>query len=154
PRAETCAALAQLVRAPVCGAGGPQFNPERLYHSPQRNRPGDSAKGDDDDMASPAWDPQQYNRFERQRDRAALDLLSQLPDDLSPREIWDLGCGTGQHAALLKRRWPQAEVHGLDSSAAMLEQARGLPDDIDWVHASLEAWSPRRPVDLILANAS
>ena len=27
------AALAQLVRAPVCGAGGPWFEPKRLYHS-------------------------------------------------------------------------------------------------------------------------
>ena len=105
-------------------------------------------------MTSPAWDPQQYNRFERQRDRAAIDLLSQLPDDLDPHEIWDIGCGTGQHAALLKRRWPDARVHGLDSSAAMLEQARGLPDDVDWVQGDLEAWKPAAPVDLILANAS
>lgn len=105
-------------------------------------------------MTSPAWDPQQYNRFERQRDRAAIDLLSQLPDDLEPHEIWDIGCGTGQHAALLKRRWPDARVHGLDSSAAMLEQARGLPDDVDWVQGDLEAWKPAAPVDLILANAS
>lgn len=105
-------------------------------------------------MTSPAWDPQQYNRFERQRDRAAIDLLSQLPDDLDPHEVWDIGCGTGQHAALLKRRWPDARVHGLDSSAAMLEQARGLPDDVDWVQGDLEAWKPAAPVDLILANAS
>ncbi|AYG95435.1 methyltransferase domain-containing protein [Brevundimonas naejangsanensis] len=105
-------------------------------------------------MTSPAWDPQQYNRFERQRDRAALDLLGRLPDDLDPHEVWDVGCGTGQHAALLKRRWPQARVHGLDSSAAMLEQARGLPDAVDWVQADLEVWAPERPVDLLLANAS
>lgn len=105
-------------------------------------------------MTSPAWDPQQYNRFERQRDRAAIDLLSQFPDDLTPREVWDIGCGTGQHAALLKRRWPDAQVHGLDSSAAMLEQARTLPDDVDWVQGDLGAWRPAAPVDLILANAS
>ncbi len=105
-------------------------------------------------MTSPAWDPQQYNRFERQRDRAAIDLLSHLPNDLDPHEIWDIGCGTGQHAALLKRRWPGAQVHGLDSSAAMLEQARGLPDDVRWVQGDLERWAPDAPVDLILANAS
>ena len=105
-------------------------------------------------MTSPAWDPQQYNRFERQRDRAAIDLLSHLPDDLDPHEIWDIGCGTGQHAALLKRRWSGAQVHGLDSSAAMLEQARGLPDDVRWVQGDLERWAPDAPVDLILANAS
>ncbi len=105
-------------------------------------------------MTSPAWDPHQYNRFERQRDRAAIDLLSHLPSDLDPHEIWDIGCGTGQHAALLKRRWPNARVHGLDSSESMLREARGLPDDVDWVLGDLQTWAPDAPVDLILANAS
>ncbi|WP_292094813.1 methyltransferase domain-containing protein [Brevundimonas sp.] len=80
---------------------------------------------------APVWDPGQYNRFEAQRDRAALDLLVRLPDDLRPAEIWDLGCGTGQHAALLKRRHPDARVHGLDSSATMLDEARRLSGAID-----------------------
>lgn len=103
---------------------------------------------------APDWDPLQYRLFEAQRDRAALDLLVRLPDDLRPREIWDLGCGAGQHAALLKRRHPQAVVHGLDSSAAMLDQARALPIEVDWVQADVSDWRPERPADLILANAS
>lgn len=102
----------------------------------------------------PAWDPAQYDRFERERDRAALDLLARLPVDLSPSEIWDLGCGTGRHAALLKRRHPEARVHGLDSSEAMLEQARARPDDIDWRPGDIGGWSPDRLADLIWANAS
>jgi trans-aconitate 2-methyltransferase len=61
---------------------------------------------------TPVWDPAQYNRFEAERDRAALDLLLRLPGDLEPRLIVDLGCGAGQHAALLKRRHPQARVIG------------------------------------------
>lgn len=104
--------------------------------------------------APPAWDPRQYRRFEAERDRAALDLLLRLPDDLQPREIWDLGCGTGQHAALLKRRHPQARVHGLDSSAAMLEQARALAADVVWLEGDIAGWRPERRADLILANAS
>ncbi len=104
--------------------------------------------------AFPLWDPRQYNRFEAQRDRAALDLLVRLPEDLDPAEIWDLGCGTGQHAALLKRRHPNARVHGLDSSIAMLEQARALPADVDWSVGDIASWAPDRPADLILANAS
>lgn len=103
---------------------------------------------------APAWDPAQYNRFQAQRDRPALELLLRLPDDLAPREIWDIGCGAGHHAALLKRRWPDAVVHGLDSSAAMLDEARGLPDEVDWVLGDLERWTPDRPVDLLFANAS
>ena len=105
-------------------------------------------------MTAPKWDPAQYSRFEAQRDRAALDLLVRLPEDFSPREIWDLGCGTGQHAALLKRRHPEANVHGMDSSAAMLDQARALSDDVDWSLGDIATWAPDRPVDLIFANAS
>lgn len=104
--------------------------------------------------ANPIWDPQQYSRFEAERDRAALDLLLRLPGDLEPRRVVDLGCGTGQHAALLKRRHPGATVVGLDSSAAMLEQARALGADVDWVQADLATWDPDGPVDLIFANAS
>ena len=102
---------------------------------------------------STAWDPDQYQRFRAQRDRAALDLLSRLPE-MTPGEIWDLGCGTGEHAAMMKRRWPKAQVHGLDSSGEMLERARALPDDVAWVQGDAAAWRPERPVDLILANAS
>ena len=102
---------------------------------------------------STAWDPDQYQRFCAQRDRAALDLLSRLPD-VEPAEIWDLGCGTGEHAAMMKRRWPQARVHGLDSSADMLDRARALPDAGEWIQGDAGAWAPERPADLILANAS
>lgn len=105
-------------------------------------------------MSAAAWDPKQYNRFEAQRDRAALDLLVRLPEEFAPTEIWDLGCGAGQHAALLKRRHPEARVHGMDSSAAMLEQARALSAEVDWSVGDIASWAPSRPVDLILANAS
>jgi trans-aconitate 2-methyltransferase len=104
--------------------------------------------------APPAWDPEQYSRFEAERDRAALDLLLRLPADLEPREVWDLGCGAGQHAALLKRRHPAAAVHGLDSSAAMLGEAAGRHGDIDWRQGDIADWRPEAPADLILANAS
>ena len=101
-----------------------------------------------------AWDPQQYNRFERQRDRAADDLLARLPLELTPREIWDLGCGPGRQAIWLKRRYPGARVHGLDSSEAMLAEARAAAADVDWRLGDIGDWTPEAPVDLIFANAS
>lgn len=103
---------------------------------------------------APRWDPDQYGRFQAQRDRAALDLMLQIPGDLAPTTIWDLGCGAGQHASLLRRRHPQALTHGLDSSDAMLEQARALDPHVDWRLGDIAGWSPSQPPDLILANAS
>lgn len=100
------------------------------------------------------WDPDQYRRFETERDRAAQDLFARIPTDLQPRRIWDLGCGPGLHAAQLKRRYPEAVVHGLDSSSDMLDQARSLHADIDWRLADLSEWRPESPPDLVFANAS
>ncbi len=41
-----------------------------------------------------------------------------------PRRILDLGCGTGSTTLMLKRRFPQAEVVGLDLSPQMLVMAQ------------------------------
>ncbi|WP_043873380.1 malonyl-ACP O-methyltransferase BioC [Legionella massiliensis] len=43
---------------------------------------------------------------------------------ITPRYVLDLGCGTGLFSLLLKKKYPQAEIIGLDLSTAMLEQAR------------------------------
>lgn len=103
---------------------------------------------------SVAWDPVQYERYKTYRDRPALDLMVQIPSDLTPEEIWDVGCGTGEHAALLKRRHPAARVHGLDFSPEMLASARARPDEVDWVQGSIEAWAPEVAPDLIFTNAA
>ena len=100
------------------------------------------------------WDPEQYERFKSYRDRPALDLMVQIPSDLEPREIWDLGCGTGEHAALLALRHPDARVHGLDSSTEMLAAARMRPGQVDWVQSDIEAFAPQAPPDLIFTNAA
>ncbi len=102
----------------------------------------------------PSWDPDIYERFKAYRDRPALDLLLQLPSDLDPLEIWDLGCGTGEHAAVLARRHPRARVHGLDSSPDMLDRARGREADVEWVQADLSQFAPKIAPDLIFTNAA
>ncbi len=102
----------------------------------------------------PSWDPAVYERYKAYRDRPALDLLVRLPTDLAPREIWDLGCGTGEHAALLAGRHPGARVHGLDSSPAMLDEARARNADVDWRLGDIAAFTPDAPVDLIFTNAA
>lgn len=97
------------------------------------------------------WDPTQYELYADQRLRPALDLIERIQAD--PAEIWDLGCGTGTITALLAERWPQALVHGLDSSPEMLDRARRIPG-IDWVLGDIAGWLPDRPVDLIFSNAT
>ena len=50
-------------------------------------------------------------------------LLDDLPP-MQPRYVVDMGCGPGYAAALLRARFPHSEVTGLDSSPAMVDEAR------------------------------
>ena len=100
------------------------------------------------------WNPAIYERYKAQRDRPALDLLLRIPGDLDPSEVWDLGCGTGEHAALLAARHPGAAVHGLDSSEAMLRSARRRPAKVDWRLGDIAAFAPDVAPDLIFSNAA
>lgn len=102
----------------------------------------------------PTWDPDIYNRYQSYRDRPALDLLLQLPSGLEPKEIWDLGCGTGEHAALLARRHPEARVHGLDSSLDMLAKARARTEAVDWVLGDVAGFAPDAAPDLIFTSST
>jgi trans-aconitate 2-methyltransferase len=102
----------------------------------------------------PSWDPDIYERYKIYRDRPALDLLLQIPAELDPGEIWDLGCGTGEHAALLAARHPLARVHGLDSSPDMLAAARRRNARVDWVDGDVARFAPDAPPSLIFTNAA
>lgn len=52
-------------------------------------------------------------------------LLEHLePIRIEPRRILDVGCGTGAQLEPLRRRYPGAQVIGIDFSAAMLARAR------------------------------
>lgn len=105
-------------------------------------------------MNATTWDVEQYERYKTYRDRPALDLMVQIPSDLKPAEVWDLGCGAGEHAALLARRHPDARVHGLDSSADMLAAARARNASVAWVEGDIDAFAPETPPDLIFTNAA
>ena len=69
------------------------------------------------------WKPQQYLKFGGQRLRPAHDLLARVTV-AAPQHIVDLGCGTGTVTALLRTRWPEAHIVGVDNSKPMLERAQ------------------------------
>jgi len=67
------------------------------------------------------WDPDQYLRFSDERLQPAIDLLTRIPL-AAPRQIFDLGCGAGNVTRLLRDRWPEAIITGVDGSAAMIDR--------------------------------
>lgn len=100
------------------------------------------------------WDPAQYEKFKRERSRAFYDLLAQL-DDVSPKTIVDLGCGTGELTAELARTWPEAHVIGIDSSPEMIAKSDAFEcERLRLQVAAIEDWQPATPVDLLFSNAA
>jgi len=100
-----------------------------------------------------SWDAGQYLCFGAERTRSAFDLLARI-DLAAPRHIVDLGCGPGNSTVLLRERWPEAAITGLDSSADMLEAARRDHPGIDFVTGDIAAWAPDERYDLVFSNAA
>jgi trans-aconitate 2-methyltransferase len=99
------------------------------------------------------WDPTTYLRYEDERLRPAIDLLAQVPLQ-SPAHVVDLGCGPGHISAILKQRFPAAEVLGVDGSPAMLAKARAAAPDCSFAEADIAHWTAATPPDLIYSNAA
>jgi trans-aconitate 2-methyltransferase len=99
------------------------------------------------------WNPQQYLKFSGHRLRPAVDLLMRIPD--SPvRSVADLGAGAGNVTKLLRERWPDALVVGVEGSAEMVAAGKKTAPDIEWLHQDLGSWQPGRKYDVIYSNAA
>jgi trans-aconitate 2-methyltransferase len=98
------------------------------------------------------WSAAQYLKFEDERTRPALDLLSHVPD-LAVATAVDIGCGPGNSTELLAARFPSARVVGIDTSADMLAAARKRLPSLTFAEADVATWMPEAPVDLMFANA-
>ena len=98
------------------------------------------------------WDAAQYMRFGGERARPFFDLIAQVAAQ-SPRYVADLGCGPGNLTAVLARRWPDAQVVGLDNSPQMIEAAAEDNEGISFTLGDVRDWQPDRPPDVLVCNA-
>ncbi len=103
------------------------------------------------------WDPGQYLRFADERSRPFFELVARIGAE-APSVVVDLGCGPGTLTAALARRWPDAQVSGIDSSAEMIEAARAaLPDAgvgrLSFALGDVRDYTPDDGVDVIVCNA-
>jgi trans-aconitate 2-methyltransferase len=100
------------------------------------------------------WDAKIYSQFLELRTRPARDLLNAIPSSFQPKIVYDLGCGPGNSSILLKQRWNDAKIVGVDSSADMLDKARSIYPDIIFMQGDIAHFSPTEKIDCIFANAS
>jgi trans-aconitate 2-methyltransferase len=54
----------------------------------------------------------------------------------------------------LAKRWPRAELTGIDNAAAMLAAARAACPAGHWIEADIAAWITDRPYDVVFSNAA
>jgi trans-aconitate 2-methyltransferase len=104
-------------------------------------------------MTSSDWSPSTYLKFEDERTRAARDLLARSPL-ATARKIVDVGCGPGNSTELLAQRYPRTDILGIDSSPAMLEEARKRLPSLRFEAADANVWLPEADIELVFANAT
>jgi trans-aconitate 2-methyltransferase len=101
----------------------------------------------------PRWDAKLYLKFAGERTQPAVDLISRI-SLAEPSRIIDLGCGPGNSTAILRQRWPSAEIVGLDNSREMIATASQAHPDWTWVEGDIAAWTTSVPFDVVFSNAA
>jgi trans-aconitate 2-methyltransferase len=98
------------------------------------------------------WDPAQYGRFANERNRGFLDLTARI-GATAPRQVVDIGCGSGYLTGLLAKRWPGAVVEGIDSSPEMIAAAANVAG-VSFSVGDAVDWQPGGDVDVVVSNAA
>ena len=100
------------------------------------------------------WDPEQYRRFAAERARPFRELTGRIAA-ADPRLVVDLGCGPGELTAELASRWQGALVHGIDSSAEMIDAARHQASSarLSFSLGDVRDWQPQTPPDVVVCSA-
>jgi trans-aconitate 2-methyltransferase len=106
---------------------------------------------------SDAWRPEQYQKFAGERAQPFWDLLDLVEGRQISRAV-DLGCGTGELTEAAATRLAVEDMTGIDSSPAMLQQAKGRSrPGLRFAGGDIGSWSSGGDHDLmnlVLANAS
>ena len=100
-----------------------------------------------------SWSPSEYMRFGDERTRPSVDLASRIAVE-RPGSVIDLGCGPGNSTRVLRQRWPEAQVIGLDSSSEMIDAAREDEPLEEWILSGIEEWVPSAAFDVVFSNAA
>lgn len=95
-----------------------------------------------------------YDRYADLQKRSGVELLA-LIENNGIRNILEIGCGTGNHTMLLRKKFQDARIQAIDISEEMVEVASlKLPDmGIEFMVTDAERADLEGGFDLITANA-
>lgn len=97
----------------------------------------------------------QYSQFSDARTRASVDLARHIPLT-SPKRIMDIGCGLGNSTYVLKKRYPNAHIIGVDNSREVLNKAREYYPDLTFCYLDVakDLVSIKQKYDLLFSNTA
>ncbi len=98
------------------------------------------------------WNPHQYLRFKDERTQPSIDLAAKVRIE-NPATVIDVGCGPGNSTQVLRERWPNSRIIGLDSSSEMIERAKTDFPDQEWLLADASKLGPDQTYDVVFSNA-
>lgn len=100
-----------------------------------------------------SWNSKQYLKFKNQRTRPATDLAKSITF-LDPNKIIDIGCGPGNSTEVLQKRFPKAQIIGIDSSPDMIQTAKSRYNNIEFVCCDVnELFGKKEKYDIVFSNA-
>jgi malonyl-CoA O-methyltransferase len=96
-----------------------------------------------------------YDEYSALQDRLGGELIGMLKET-GPSSILDIGCGTGNYTAILRKIFPQALIKAIDISEEMVNMARRKLDDdrVTFIVGDAERVDLDEEFDLISSNAS
>lgn len=98
-------------------------------------------------MDSSEWD-ERYQARELLWSQGPNSFVESRLRDAEPGVGLDLACGEGRNAIWLAGQgWKMTAV---DFSPVAIERGRALSEDVEFIHADVFAWKPRRLFDLVL----
>ncbi len=99
------------------------------------------------------WDSDQYLRFKNERTQPSIDLAEKVRIE-NPATVVDIGCGPGNSTQVLRERWPNSRIVGVDSSSEMIEKAKRDFPDQEWSMADASKLQTDQTYDIVFSNAA
>lgn len=105
------------------------------------------------DVKNIEWSPEEYSQSAFLAQEAGQEMLSRLDlMTIEPELIVDVGCGLGEVATGLAKRFPRATVNAFDASPAMLAAAKSHPNVRYAAGLAHKLPLAAQSVDLLCAN--
>lgn len=100
------------------------------------------------------WNSEQYLKFKKERTQPSVDLAAKINME-NPKRIIDIGCGPGNSTAVLKKRYHDAYILGVDFSPNMIEKAKKDYPDMDFMlfDATRDFEKLEDKYDIVFSNA-